>query len=340
MDNNDIPTCTFNLTEELRLSIPRSHLNLNTTLKCGQSFIWRNIEPNQFMGVINTHIIRLDQRDDEHIYMSAFPRLSKEEMQEIFDDYFQMAYDYDELIAGWMENQDEKYREMQLDFECALNSIGGGLRLIRQVPWECLICFMCSQNNNITRIGLMIESLCENYGEVIAQYEGMRFYRFPTIEELKVADEGDFNHMGFGYRSKYMVGAIKKIEENGGADWLLSLRLLDRVEAEKELTSLYGIGPKVASCISLFSLDKLDSIPVDTHVHQIAKRYDPSLTSKAVTKTVIRCIYNMFNECFGEYAGWAHSIMFASELKEFKKRKEPATPPIPDNRELKRRKLD
>ena len=33
-----------------------------------------------------------------------------------------------------------------------------------------------------------------------------------------------------------------------------------------------GIGPKVAACVALFSLDKHAAIPVDTHVWQIAVR--------------------------------------------------------------------
>ena len=43
------------------------------------------------------------------------------------------------------------------------------------------------------------------------------------------------------------------------------------------LVELSGVGPKVADCVALFSLDKLDIVPVDTHVWQIAQRYYHSL---------------------------------------------------------------
>lgn len=44
------------------------------------------------------------------------------------------------------------------------------------------------------------------------------------------------------------------------------------------LCSLYGVGPKVADCVCLMSLDKHDAIPVDTHMWQIAAReYLPHL---------------------------------------------------------------
>lgn len=39
------------------------------------------------------------------------------------------------------------------------------------------------------------------------------------------------------------------------------------------LVSVPGVGPKVAGCIALFSLDKHDSIPVDVHVWALATRY-------------------------------------------------------------------
>jgi N-glycosylase/DNA lyase len=60
------------------------------------------------------------------------------------------------------------------------------------------------------------------------------------------------------------------IEANGGTKWLMDLRGKPNEEVRKELITLKGIGNKVADCISLFSMDCADSIPVDTHVFQIA----------------------------------------------------------------------
>jgi len=47
-----------------------------------------------------------------------------------------------------------------------------------------------------------------------------------------------------------------------GSGWLYSLRTTPYNETHQELQSLDGVGPKVADCIALFSLDKLDAIPV------------------------------------------------------------------------------
>jgi N-glycosylase/DNA lyase len=47
---------------------------------------------------------------------------------------------------------------------------------------------------------------------------------------------------------------------------MIGLRNKDLINVRAELTALHGVGKKVADCISLFSLDKPECIPVDTHV--------------------------------------------------------------------------
>ena len=81
---------------------------------------------------------------------------------------------------------------------------------------------------------------------------------------------------------------------------------------------LSGIGPKVADCILLMSLDKTDAIPVDTHMFQIAaKSYLPHLKGcKSVTDKVYSEIGDHFRSLYGDYAGWAHSVLFSADLKE------------------------
>jgi len=70
-----------------------------------------------------------------------------------------------------------------------------------------------------------------------------------------------------GYRAKYIVSTVKKVKENGGEDWLLNLRKeKDTDIVVEQLSSLLGVGRKVADCVRLFSLDNNSSIPVDTHV--------------------------------------------------------------------------
>ena len=59
------------------------------------------------------------------------------------------------------------------------------------------------------------------------------------------------------------------VSERGGMEWLESLRDMKLSEAREELSALAGVGPKVASCVCLMSLDKHDAVPVDTHIYQV-----------------------------------------------------------------------
>ena len=107
------------------------------------------------------------------------------------------------------------------------------------------------------------------------EIDGVKYYKFPTVAELKKANELTLRDMMFGYRAKYIVESVNTIAEKGGEKWLLDLRGKDYETINTELTSLMGIGKKVADCIALFSLDCKGAIPVDTHVYQIFNRlYD------------------------------------------------------------------
>lgn len=83
-------------------------------------------------------------------------------------------------------------------------------------------------------------------------------------------------------RAKYIIGTVNALQSKpgGGTEWLASLRNLDLHEVIDALSTLPGVGPKVAACIALFSLDQHHAIPVDTHVWQVCFlrfTYDPSL---------------------------------------------------------------
>ena len=72
-----------------------------------------------------------------------------------------------------------------------------------------------------------------------------------------------------------------------------------------------GVGPKVADCILLMSLDQASSIPVDRHVFQFAEKWYRLRTKKYEE------IADYFRELWGEYAGWAHSVLFTADLRSF-----------------------
>lgn len=79
--------------------------------------------------------------------------------------------------------------------------------------------------------------------------------------------------------------------------------------------ALPGVGRKVADCVALFSLNKLEALPVDTHVWQIAKRYmTVAQSAKSLNDKVYKEVGDFFLETFGDKCGWAHTVLFYGEL--------------------------
>jgi hypothetical protein len=151
--------------------------------------------------------------------------------------------------------------------------------------------------------------------------EERTMYAFPTLDQLSRVSEEDYRAMGIGYRAKFMSESVAKVIDRGGLPWLQSLRTVPHAEARAALLELTGVGMKVADCVCLFSLDKADVVPVDTHVWKIAVEYMPHLAdSKSLTPRIYDSVLAHFKDKFGSHAGWAHQILFAAELNTFKDR--------------------
>lgn len=92
--------------------------------------------------------------------------------------------------------------------------------------------------------------------------------------------------------------------------------------AHEELLQLQGVGPKVADCVCLMGLGWGESVPVDTHVWQFAQR-DYKFGKgkhKSLTKATYDAVGDHFRNLWGREAGWAHSVLFAADLKTFSER--------------------
>ena len=65
-----------------------------------------------------------------------------------------------------------------------------------------------------------------------------------------------------------------------------------------------------------------ESVPIDTHVWQIAQR-DYRFGKgkhKSLTKATYDAVGDHFRSLWGKEAGWAHSVLFAADLKTFSER--------------------
>ncbi|KAH0452329.1 hypothetical protein IEQ34_019628 [Dendrobium chrysotoxum] len=293
------------------LDVPRSELSLRLTLPTGQTFRWRRTGPSQFTGVVGPHLLSLKHADEDpsgrvHFFLHDSSDASC--ARAALSDYLNLEISLTAMWRGFSA-ADPRFDEISRRFD-------GGARVLRQDPVECVFQFLCSSNNNIARIEKMVGVL-SSFGEYLGSVGGFHFHQFPTLERLSVVSEQQLREAGFGYRAKYIVGAIKALQAKpgGGVEWLASLRSMDLQDVLEALCSLPGVGPKVAACIALFSLDQHQAIPVDTHVWQIATRYFmPELSGAQMTPKLSTRVAEIFIATFGKYAGWAQNVLFIGEL--------------------------
>ena len=157
----------------------------------------------------------------------------------------------------------------------------GGIRLLRQNSWECLISFIISQNNNIPRIKGIIERLCGNY-------DG----RFPDASELAKETSESLSYLRSGFRAKYISDAADAV--NSGRMNLSEISELPIETARTSLKTIKGVGPKVAECVLLFGMYRTEAFPIDVWIRRVLAEYYP----------------NGFPEYIVENAGIAQQYLF------------------------------
>lgn len=285
-----------------KILIDKSQVALPHVLRCGQSFRWRLINGVWSIGLKN-RVLMLKQEDKALYYTSVGPGQPGLSDEELIKDYFNLQVDLVKLYREW--TKDKRFHGHL-----------AGIRILRQDPWENLCSFICSSNNNIKRISKMVESLCREFGPYIATVDGHEYHDFPAPEALAADSvEGKLRDLGFGYRAKYINITAKMIcDMPDGLNYLQSLRDEPYSDAHSALLAFSGVGPKVADCVCLMSLDKHNCVPVDTHVWQIATR-DYRLNAKNNPKGH-QAIQRYFEDLWGDYAGWAHSVLFAADLSD------------------------
>jgi N-glycosylase/DNA lyase len=240
-------------------------LNLELTMESGQPphFIW-NKEGSRYWRMVRGERVEVWMEDGRLRCTDGF-------------------YEYASRLLRMDDNLEEIYKRIATDdvMERAIASYRG-LRITRNDPWETLVCFICSINNNIPRIRRMVQSLMVE-GEMMAP------------EEMRGKDLGRF---GVGYRERYLKGCAE-FAASCGLDWI---KRMDYDAARAELQQLPGVGPKVADCVLLFGFGFLEAFPVDVWIKRAMMRLYNAKSE--------RDIQNKARERWGEYAGYAQQYLY------------------------------
>lgn len=184
---------------------------------------------------------------------------------------------------------------------------------------ETFFCFLCTANNNLSRIVPMCWQL-GRYGPLIAEIAGVELHAFPDAATIAAIPEAELRAKGFGYRGATIPEVARQVLERGPS-WFDHLRAAPYETTHRELVEIKGIGPKLADCISLFAFDKTESVPLDTHIWQAFTRlYHPEWRGKAVTGSRYREATQGFRDRFGKRAGWAHQYLFYDNVLNWRTR--------------------
>jgi len=251
---------------EYFISLP--HIDLDSTFFCGQAFRWVKKSDGVFTGVVGTRKVAARQNDGGVTLVGI-----GEADAPFWERYFCADEDYAALKLAF--SADETMRKA-----CAF---APGIRVLRQEPFETLISFIISQNNNIKRISGIINAMCELFGEDNA---------FPSPAALASLSEGDLAPIRAGYRARFILEAAKKI--NCGEIILDEIDKMPYNEAKKKLTEIKGVGDKVADCVLLYGFHKTDAFPRDVWIKRVTGEYYP----------------NGLPECIRGYEGIAQQFLF------------------------------
>ena len=277
--------------------------NLKHIFECGQCFRWNKLEDNSYIGVIKDAVINVKEENGKFIFTGS--TTINGNLKEIIRYYFDLDTNYTEYkkILSNIDN----YLKESIKF-------GSGIRILRQDLWECIISFIISANNNIPRIKKIIEKLSKEYGKKI-EFNGNTYYFFPTPEELSKASVEDLRTLGLGFRDKRIYNTTKMIIENEVN--LNSIKSMDDTEKMRnELLKLDGVGPKVADCILLFALKRIDVFPIDVWVRRVMNDlYIHNINEEKLNKKELQ---KLAEDKFGSLQGIAQQYLFYWKREEGK----------------------
>lgn len=261
--------------EKTKIIVDKEDFNLVQTLECGQVFSYFK-ENENFIVQSSDKVANIEEKEDCYIINTNTP--------EYFINYFDLTTDY-----SLIKKKLSKYSVMKEPL-----NYGSGIRILKQDIFETIISFIVSANNNIKRITKILNKIRENFGKRIGKY-----YSFPTLNELKGANEEYFAKLGAGYRAKYLEKVLKELEYFD----IEKSKELPTEELRNKLISLSGVGPKVADCILLFAYSRQDVFPVDTWIEKMYNQFYESCSNRNLIRK------KLIDE-FGNLSGYAQQYLF------------------------------
>ncbi|MFD3158194.1 DNA-3-methyladenine glycosylase family protein [Haloimpatiens sp. FM7330] len=280
----------FSCVEEINEGIIVKHVrnfNLEHIFECGQCFRWSKQQNGNYIGTAFERVIEVEKKDEDIIIYNC----TEEDFRNIWSEYFDLYRDY-KSIKELLSKDDILKKSV---------NFGEGIRILKQEPFEIVVSFIISANNRIPMIKKAINNISKKYGKEI-KYKGKNYYTFPNVDELSKATLEGLEECSTGFRAKYIKDTVEKIAK--GEYDLEYIKSLNDNECHKILQELKGIGPKVADCIMLFSMQKYSAFPVDVWVKR-AMHYFYLAPDVSLKK-----IRDFSRQKFSNLSGFAQQYLF------------------------------
>ena len=244
--------------------------NLDHIFDCGQCFRWSRQDDGSYTGIamgkpVNVSLKEAPEGEGRRRLDLIIDNCSAEDFEKIWRSYLDLDRDYGAIKATLAESDEVIAKAI---------SGGEGIRILKQELWETMVSFIISQNNNIPRIKGCIENLSRLFGESAGEYGGVEYYNVPSAEVMAELTADDLAPVRLGYRAPYLVETAKQVVAKGGMDAVAAELAAAGTpeEACEYLRGFQGVGPKVASCIALFGLGRLEAFPIDVWVRRVMNR--------------------------------------------------------------------
>ena len=263
--------------------ILKNDINLHDTITCGQIFRY-SIVDNIYTIILSDRVVKLYE-DDKYIYVTSS---NEEDIEKVISKYLDLNRDYNKINEYLIKN------DSMLE-DIVNNSIG--FKIINSYPFETIISYIISANNNVNNITNSVNKLSVMYGTKI-EFKNNTYYLFPTLKQIKDISIDDLNNAKLGFRSKYVYEFINNICESD----IEKINNMNTLDALDYLMGFKGIGLKIASCILLFGYSRLDVFPIDTWV----KKY--MMDTYKIND--IKKIESFTKERYKEYSGLVIQYMF------------------------------
>ena len=240
------------------VSIP--NLDLEKIAKSGQCFRWERTDDGCFRIPHGAACLYIRQEGSRF-----FLDCGQAEFEAVWKPYFDLATDY-AAINGRIRREEDP---------CLCQALRSqrGVRILRQDAWEMLITSIITQNRNIPAIRRSVEALCRLAGEARSDRRGLAYHTFPTPAQLAAMSAEALAECRLGYRERYVRLAAE--EAASGRLNVAELASLPDEAARQRLLRLCGVGEKVAACILLFGLHRLNAFPRDVWINRALEAYYP-----------------------------------------------------------------